>query len=184
MAIDGVDRGSRGVQVSEIRRNGRDRTTEAIDEYLRALGRSARDQAVAEAEEHVCRAWSDELARVQRVTRAAVASARTAAHSAQTLVREHQLNGDLSALLNAQRELERARDDERRSGEAAGVLLTAVAEEQELLALAAEERETVALANRIWISCASRAVYAAGANDDGSDSDSGSGSAGHPNDRH
>jgi hypothetical protein len=161
-----VDRGSRGERVSEIRRNGRDRTTEAIDEYLRALGRSARDQAVAEAEEHVCRAWSDELARVQRATKAAVASARTAARSARTLVREQQLTGDLSALLHAQRELERARDRERRSGEAADVLLAAVCEEQELLALAAEERETVALANRIWISSASRAVYAAGAEDD------------------
>lgn len=147
--------------MTDIRRNGHDRTTEALDEYLRALGRSARDQVVAEAEEEVCRAWGDELARVQRVTETAVVTARTACTTAQALVREHQRNGDLNGLLDAQGKLERARDHERRSAEAARVLLSAVTEEQELLALAAEERETVALANRIWISSASRAVYAA-----------------------
>lgn len=161
--------------MSEIRRDGRDRTTEALDEYLRALGRSVRDQAVADAEELVCRAWIDELARVERVTKVALADAKTAVRTAQSAVREHQRNGDLSALLNAQRELERARDQQRRSSEAARVLLGAVTEEQELLALAAEERETVALANRIWISSASRAVYAAGARDAEADSNPGAG---------
>lgn len=152
--------------MSDIRRNEHDRTTEALDEYLRALGRSARDEVVAEAEAEVCRAWSDELGRVQRVTQTALATARTAAKAAQALVREHQQNGDLNALYDAQGRLERARDHERRSAEAARVLLAAVTEEQELLALAAEERETVALANRIWISCASRAVYVAGTGED------------------
>lgn len=152
--------------MSDMRRNGRDRTTEALDEYLRALGRSVRDQVVAEAERHVCRVWSDELERVQRVTEIAVASAKTASRTAQAQLYERQRNRDISALVHAQRQLERARDHERRSGEAARVLLAAVAEEQELLAVAAEERETVALANRIWISSASRAVYAAGAEDD------------------
>jgi hypothetical protein len=164
-----VGRGSRGERVSDFRRNGRDRTTEALDEYLRALGRSARDQAVADAEEEVCRAWADELARVQRVTESAVGAARSASHAAQRLVRLHQEHGDLNALLEAQAELERARDHERRSAEAARVLVTACTEEHELLALAAEERETVALANRIWISSASRAVYAAGAGEDDAD---------------
>jgi hypothetical protein len=159
--------------VSDIRRNGHDRTTEALDEYLRALGRSARDQVVAEAEEEVCRAWADELARVQRVTETAVATARTASTTAQALVREHQQAGDLNGLLDAQGKLERAQDQERRSAEAARVLLTAVSEEQELLAIAAEERETVALANRIWISSASRAVYAAGTSEASSEAGSG-----------
>lgn len=159
--------------MSDIRRNGHDRTTEALDEYLRALGRSARDQVVAEAEEEVCRAWADELARVQRVTETAVATARTASTTAQALVREHQQAGDLNGLLDAQGKLERAQDQERRSAEAARVLLTAVSEEQELLAIAAEERETVALANRIWISSASRAVYAAGTSEASSEAGSG-----------
>lgn len=159
--------------MSDIRRNGHDRTTEALDEYLRALGRSARDQVVAEAEEEVCRAWADELARVQRVTETAVATARTASTTAQALVREHQQVGDLNGLLDAQGKLERAQDQERRSAEAARVLLTAVSEEQELLAIAAEERETVALANRIWISSASRAVYAAGTSEASSEAGSG-----------
>lgn len=162
--------------MSDFRRNGRDRTTEALDEYLRALGRSARDQAVAEAEAEVCRAWADELARVKRVTEAAVVSARSASRAARALVREYQRNGDLSALLDAQTELERAREQQRRGGEAARILLTAVTEELQLLALAAEERETVALANRIWISSASRAVYAAGVMDD--DPDDGRGGCG------
>jgi hypothetical protein len=160
-----IGRGSRGERVSDFRRNGHDRTTEALDEYLRALGRSARDQIVAEAEAEVCRAWADELARVRRVTETALAAARTASRSAQALVREHQQNGDLHALLDAQGRLEEARAHEQRSSEASKVLFTAVTEEQELLAIAAEERETVALANRIWISSASRAVYAAGASD-------------------
>lgn len=159
--------------MSDIRRNEHDRTTEALDEYLRALGRSARDQVVAEAEEEVCRAWADELARVQHVTQSAVATARTASQTAQALVREQQRRGDLNALLNAQERLERARAQEKRSAEAARVLLAAASEEQELLALAAEERETVALANRIWISSASRAVYAAGASDASSETGSG-----------
>lgn len=159
--------------MSDIRRNGHDRTTEALDEYLRALGRSARDQVVAEAEEEVCRAWADQLARVQRVTETAVATARTASTTAQALVREHQQAGDLNGLLDAQGKLERAQDQERRSAEAARVLLTAVSEEQELLAIAAEERETVALANRIWISSASRAVYAAGTSEASSEAGSG-----------
>ena len=167
--------------MSDIRREGRDRTTEALDEYLRALGRSARDRVVAEAEEEVCRAWGAELAHVQRVTQAAVASAGMAAQAAGRLVREHQRTGDLNALLNSQRRLEQAREHERRSAEAARVLLAAVGEERELLALAAEERETVALANRIWISCAGRAVYAAGAHDD---PDVGPGGAGLQTGRH
>ncbi len=149
--------------MSEIRRNGRDRTTEALDEYLRALGQAARDQVIAAAEEEVCRVWSDELAHVWRVTQAAAETAAAACQAAMTLVREHQRTGDLSALLSAQRRLERAREQERRSGEAARVLFGAIAEEQELLAAAAEERETVALANRIWVASAGRAVYAAGA---------------------
>ena len=156
-----------------MRRNGNDRETEALDEYLRALGRSARDQVVAEAEAEVCRVWGDELVRVRRMTQTAVATARTASKTAQALVREQQRNGDLGLLFDAQQKLELARDHERRNTEAARVLLATVSEEQELLALAAEERETVALANRIWISSAGRAVYAAGASDDSSGADSG-----------
>ena len=165
-----------------MRRNGHDRTTEALDEYLRALGRSARDQVVAEAEGEVCRAWGDELTHVRRVIQIAVATARTASKTAQALVREYQRNGDLDALLDAQQKLERTREHERRCTDAARVLLAAVCEEQELLALAAEERETVALANRIWISSAGRAVYAAGASGD-SDGSSAAGSGGPETDR-
>jgi hypothetical protein len=175
-AVD--DRGSRGERVSDFRRNRRDRTTEALDEYLRALGQAARDQVVAEAEEEVCRAWGDELARVQSMTEAALASADAACQIALTLVREHQRDGDLSALLRAQGRLEKARDQRRRSDGAAQVLLAAIDEELDLLALAAEERETVALANRIWVSSAGRAVYAAGAEqatDSGTDSGPGTG---------
>ena len=164
--------------MSDFRRNGHDRTTEALDEYLRALGQSARDQTVAEAEAEVCRVWAAELARVQRLTETALAAARTASHSAQALVREHQQNGDLNGLLDAQGRLEKAQDHERRSSEASKVLFTAVVEERELLALAAEERETVALANRIWISSASRAVYAAGASGDEPEAGSGGSGAG------
>jgi hypothetical protein len=151
--------------VSEIRRNGRDRTTEALDEYLRALGQAARDEVVAEAEAEVCRVWGEELVLVRRVTEAALASAGTACQAAMTRVREYQETGDLDALLHAQQQLERARNQERRSTDAARVLFGSIGEEQELLAIAAEERETVALANRIWISSASRAVYAAGASE-------------------
>lgn len=156
--------------MSEIKRNGRDRTTEALDEYLRALGQAARDEVVAEAEAEVCRVWGEELAHVRRVTEAALASAGTACQAAITRVREHQQTGDLEALLYAQQQFERARSQEQRSSEAARVLFGSIGEEQELLAIAAEERETVALANRIWISSASRAVYAAGASED-SDAD-------------
>ncbi|HZP51009.1 hypothetical protein [Actinocrinis sp.] len=155
--------------MSEIGRNSRGRTAAAVDEYLRALGRAARDQAVAEAEQEVCRVWSEELARVQHVTELGVASAHAATQAAQILVREEQRIGDLEGLARAQQQLERAKDQERRSGEAARVLLDVVAEEQELLAVAAEERETVALANRIWLSSAGRAVCAAEA-DEGVDS--------------
>jgi len=155
--------------VSEIRRNGGGRTAAAVDEYLRALDRAARDQAVAEAEEEVCRVWNEELARVQHVTELGVASAHAATQAAQILVREEQRIGDLGGLARAQQQLERAEAQERRSGEAARVLLDVVAEELELLAIAAEERETVALANRIWISSAGRAVCAAEA-DEGVDS--------------
>lgn len=154
--------------MSDIRRNGRDRTTEALDEYLRALGQAARDQAVAQAEEEVCRVWSEELAHVRQVTQAAVISAGAAYEAAMTLVNEHQRSGDLSALTRAQRQLEQAREHERRNSEAAETLLGAIAEEMDLLAVAAEERETVALANRIWVSSASRAVYAAGSHAGGS----------------
>ncbi|HEV2345651.1 MAG TPA: hypothetical protein VGS97_16250 [Actinocrinis sp.] len=149
--------------MSDIRRNRRDRTTEALDEYLRALGQAARDQAVAEAEEEICRAWDDELVRVQGMTEAALTAADAACQAALILVRTHQRDGDLSALLHAQDRLEKAREQRRRSDEAAQVLLVAIDEELDLLALAAEERETVALANRIWVSSAGRAVYVAGA---------------------
>ncbi|HEU5429755.1 MAG TPA: hypothetical protein VFU74_22930 [Actinocrinis sp.] len=155
--------------MSEIRRNSGSRTAAAVDEYLRALGRAARDQAVAEAEQEVCRVWAEELSRVQHVTELGVASAHAASQAAQILVREEQRIGDLDGLARAQNQLERAEHQERRSGEAARVLLNVVTEELELLAIAAEDRETVALANRIWLSSAGRAVCAAEA-DEGVDS--------------
>ena len=130
----------------------------AVDEYLRALRVAARDQAVAEAEEEVCRAWTEELDRVRHVTELGVASAQAASQAAQTLVREQQRSGELDGLLRAQEQLERCNGQQRRSGEAARILLSLVAEETQLLDLAAEERDTVALANRIWLSSASRAV--------------------------
>lgn len=155
--------------MSEIRRNGRGRTAAAVDEYLRALDRAVQDQAVAAAEEEICRIWGDELARVRHVTELGVASAQAASRAAQILVRERQRTGDLDGLAHAQQQLERAQDQELRSSKAAEVLLEVVAEELELLAVAAEERETVALANRIWLSSAGRAVCAAEA-DEGVDS--------------
>jgi hypothetical protein len=144
--------------VGEIRSNG----AAAVDEYRRALRCSARDQVVAEAEEEVCRVWTDELARVQNVTELGVVSAQAACQAAQTLVREQQRRGDLGALMRAQQQFERAQDQQRRSKEAARVLLSVVVEEMELLSLAAEERDTVALANRIWVSSASQAVWESG----------------------
>jgi hypothetical protein len=143
--------------VSEIRRK-----TAAVDEYLRALHSSARDQAIAEAEEEVCRAWTEELDRVRHVTELGVASAQASYQAAQMLVRAQQSVGDLEGLTQAQQRLERAAGQQRRSHEAAEVLLDVVTEELELLALAAEERETVALANRIWVISAGRAACGAG----------------------
>ncbi len=147
--------------MSDIRRNSRGRTAAAVDEYFRALDRAARDQAVAEAEEEVCRVWGEELSRVRHVTELGVASAQAATAAARILLREEQRLGDLGGLSRAQQQLERAEQQQRRSGEAARVLLDVVSEELELLAIAAEERETVALANRIWLSSACRAVCAA-----------------------
>jgi hypothetical protein len=144
--------------VGDIGRNN----AAAVDEYRRALRCSARDQAVAEAEEEVCRVWTDELARVQHVTELGVASALAACQAARTLVREQQRRGDLGALMRAQEQCERAGDQRRRSEEAARVLITVVAEEMELLSLAAEERDTIALANRIWVSSASQALWESG----------------------
>ena len=151
--------GSRGERVSEIGRNGRGRTAAAMDEYLRALDRSARDQAVAAAEEEVCRVWADELARVRNVTELGIASAEAASAAARILVREEQRIGDLDGLAMAQQRLEHAEEQQRRSGEAARVLLDVVTEELELLSIAAEERETVTLANRIRLTSARRAVF-------------------------
>lgn len=131
----------------------------AVDEYRRALWCSARDQAVAEAEEEVCRLWTEELDRVQHVTELGIASAQAACRAAHSLVREQQRMGDLGALMRAQEQCEQARDQRRRSEEAARVLFTVVAEEMEMLSLAAEERDTVALANRIWVSSASHALW-------------------------
>jgi hypothetical protein len=135
----------------------------AVDEYRRALWCSARDQAVAEAEEEVCRVWTDELARVQHATELGIVSAQAACQAAQTLVREQQRRGDLGALMRAQQQYERAQDQQRRSKDAARVLLAVVVEEMEQLSLAAEERDTVALANRIWVSSASQALWESGA---------------------
>jgi uncharacterized protein YifE (UPF0438 family) len=135
----------------------------AVDEYRRALRGSARDQAVAEAEEVVCAAWTEELLRVQHVTELGVSSATAACQAAETLVREQQKHGDLGGLMRAQQSLERARDGRRRSELAARELLTVVVEEMDLLAVAAEERDTVALANRIWVSSAGRALWDSGA---------------------
>ena len=82
--------------MSDIRRNSRGRTAAAVDEYFRALDRAARDQAVAEAEEEVCRVWGEELSRVRHVTELGVASAQAATAAARILVREEQRIGDLS----------------------------------------------------------------------------------------
>ena len=122
---------------------------------------------MAEAEEEVCRVWTDELARVQHVTELGVASAQAACQAAQTLIREQQRVGDLGGLMQAQEQFERATDQQRRSKEAARVLLTVVVEEMELLSLAAEERDTVALANRIWVSSASQALWESGGRGNG-----------------
>ena len=143
--------------MGDIRHN-----TAAVCEYLRALRSSARDAAVAEAEAEICRAWAEELDRVQQSARLAIDSAEVACEMAQKLVRAHQETGDLDSLIDAQRRLERAGAQRRRSLEAADVLLDAVTDELELLSLAAEERETVALANRIWVDGAARAACAAG----------------------
>ena len=145
--------------MGEIRSNG----AAAVDEYRRALRSSARDQAVAEAEEEVCRVWTDELARVQHVTELGVASAQAACQAAQALVREQQRRGDdPGGLARAQEQLEQAQGQQRRSEEAARVLFGVVVDEMELLSLAAEERDTVALANRIWVSSASQALWESG----------------------
>jgi hypothetical protein len=146
--------------VSDIRRDGDECSPAAVDEYLRALGQSVRDQAIADAESAVCVVWGEELARVRNVTELGVASARAAAQAARILVREQQRSGDLDGLARAQQQLERARAQERRSDEAARTLLGVVSEEMEALALAAEERQTVALANRIRLATAGRAVWA------------------------
>jgi hypothetical protein len=154
-----VDDGSaKGRRVGEIRSNG----AAAVDEYRRALRSSARDQAVAEAEEEVCRVWADELARVQHVTELGVASAQAACQAAQTLVREQQRRADPGGLARAQEQLEQAQGQQRRSEEAARILFSVVVDEMELLSLAAEERDTVALANRIWVSSASQALWDSG----------------------
>jgi len=148
-ASDGEDK-----RVSESRGNG----AAAVDEYRRALRCSAEDRAVAEAEDEVCRVWTEELARVRHVTELGVASAQAACQAAQMLVHEQQRAGDLGALMRAQQHLERAQDQQRRSEDAARILLTVVVEEVDLMTLAAQERDTVALANRIWVSSASQAV--------------------------
>ncbi len=141
--------------MSDIRR---DNVAAAFDEYRRAVRYSARDQVVAEAEEEVCGVWTHELVRVRRVTELGVASAHAACQAAKILVREQRRIGNHGAVMRAQLQLEQARDQRRRSEEAARVLLAVVTEELDLLALAAEERDTVSLANRIWVSSASRAV--------------------------
>jgi hypothetical protein len=144
--------------VSKIRRDGA--AVAAVEDYMRALQVSARDRAVAEAEEEVCEAWAQELARVRHVTELGVASTHAASQAVRMLVAEHQRVGNLAGLMRAQQQLEEAQERERRSEEAASVLLAVVAEEEEILAFAAEERDTTAVANRIWVSGAGRAVCA------------------------
>lgn len=138
-----------------------DQVEAALAEYIRVLGRTARDQAVAEAEAEVGRAWASELAHVQKMTRQALALARTVRRAALRELREQQEAGDPDALGQAQARLERARNRERRSDAAARTVYETVSEELDALVRAAEQRASLAAANRDRLATAGRAVRAA-----------------------
>lgn len=138
-----------------------DQVETAVARYIQALGRTVRDQAVAEAEAEVGRAWAGELAQVQRTTGQAVALARTVRRAAMRDLREQLQLGDLRKLSEAQSRFERARERERRSEVAARTIYEAVGEELDLLVRAAEQRASVAAANRDQLVMAGRAVRAA-----------------------
>jgi len=127
--------------------------TGAAAEQRRELGRrllaAAADQAVADAEEVVCVAWTRHLNRLLDTTRFDVALARRRCGEARNRVRHEQVRGDLSALAAAQAALELAEEHSRATSVDAVQVLDAVTDELALVTRAARRRaETVSASVR------------------------------------
>lgn len=113
----------------------------ARSEFARLLREAAAAQAVAEAEETVCAAWTRHLNSLVDTTRQELDAARRACSSARDFLRAVQASSGPGALHTAQTVLETAEASQRQTMAEARLVLAAVQGEVE--AVAAAERSRV-----------------------------------------
>jgi hypothetical protein len=113
----------------------------ARGEFARLLREAAAAQAVAEAEEAVCAAWTHHLNRLVDTTRQEVDTARLACRAARDLLRAVEGSGDPDALNTTQTVLETAEANQQQTVAEARQVLTAVRLEIDAIAAAERSRD-------------------------------------------